>query len=273
MLLGFAPRATETTLRRRLPMWAHPTASSTVPLPAQIYTGCAGEDEGAAQQPGVDRGQDAGSIGCRCSKATGGSSPASASASGSVSASQAVAVAAKAGVTSRSLMSQNPAARSSRWWSLRMATALGPAARAGGEPLVPQSPPITRYSLAGEQAGVLRYSSWNRARARPFVSARHRPTGGLDAGTVDVGLAAAGALQRAVSVGANMQMPGVVFTGDRSADGAFPAVGGLAALGAQQGCRCLHRSFPSLIVRSWTLGGAARRRPRPSAQLSLDAGR
>jgi hypothetical protein len=39
-------------------------------------------------------------------------------------------VAAKAEVTSSSVMSRNPAARSSRWWSLRMATALGPAARA-----------------------------------------------------------------------------------------------------------------------------------------------
>jgi hypothetical protein len=47
-----------------------------------------------------------------------------------VSASQAAAVAAKAAVTSRSVMPWNPATPSSRWWSLRMATALGPAARA-----------------------------------------------------------------------------------------------------------------------------------------------
>jgi len=43
---------------------------------------------------------------------------------------KAAAVAAKASVTSISAMSRNPAAASSRWWSLRMATALGPAARA-----------------------------------------------------------------------------------------------------------------------------------------------
>jgi hypothetical protein len=46
---------------------------------------------------------------------------------------------------------------------------------------------------------------------------------------VDVGLAAAGAPQRAVAVGADVQVPGVVFAGHRPADGAFPAVGGLTA--------------------------------------------
>ena len=56
--------------------------------------------------------------------------------------------------------------------------------------------------------------------------------GGLDAGAVDVGLATAGALQGAVAVGADVEVPGVVLKSDRPADGASPAVGGFAALGA-----------------------------------------
>jgi hypothetical protein len=55
---------------------------------------------------------------------------------------------------------------------------------------------------------------------------------GLHAGAVNVGLAAASAFQGAVAVGAGVQMPGVVLAGDRPADGAHPAVGGFAALGA-----------------------------------------
>jgi hypothetical protein len=78
----------------------------------------------------VDGGQHAAPVGLSLLERAGWFQPASSSTCGSVSASQAAAVAAKAGVTSISVMSWNPAARSSRWWSLRMATALGPAARA-----------------------------------------------------------------------------------------------------------------------------------------------
>src|SRR5215217_1043300 len=94
---------------------------------------------------------------------------------------------------------------------------------------------------------------------RPItVHARAWPVGGqgrLHTGAVDVGLAAAGASQGAVAVGADVQVVGVVFVGDRSADGAFPAVGGLATLGAQHGCWCLH---PSVLPRpSVSLGGTS----------------
>jgi hypothetical protein len=69
-----------------------------------------------------------------------------------------------------------------------------------------------------------------------LVSDRHDRVGlTLHAGAVDVGLAAAGTPQRAVAVRANVQMPGVVLARDRPADRALPAVGGLAAPGAQQG--------------------------------------
>jgi hypothetical protein len=88
--------------------------------------------------------------------------------------------------------------------------------------------------------------------------------GRLHAGAVDVGLAAAGAPQGAVAVGADMQMPGIVVAGDRPADGAPPADGGLAALGAQQGCGCLHRSVPFPHRRVLNAG---RGRPKTAAPV------
>ena len=39
---------------------------------------------------------------------------------------------------------------------------------------------------------------------------------------MDIGLAAAGAPERAVAVGADVEMPGVVFAGDRSASSSVP---------------------------------------------------
>jgi hypothetical protein len=53
-------------------------------------------------------------------------------------------------------------------------------------------------------------------------------------------------------------MAGIVFAGDRSAESALPAVGVLAASGAEQGRWCRHRSVPFPDRRVLHACGAAR---------------
>jgi hypothetical protein len=61
---------------------------------------------------------------------------------------------------------------------------------------------------------------------------------------VDVGLAAAGAPQRAVAVGADVQVPGVVLAGDRPADGASPAAA-LIPLFTPELIQVMRRTIPA----------------------------
>jgi hypothetical protein len=61
------------------------------------------------------------------------------------------------------------------------------------------------------------------------------------AGAEDVGLVAPGAPDRAVAIGADVQMPGVVLARHRSTDGALPSVTWPSTLRAHQRLRLCHR--------------------------------
>jgi hypothetical protein len=61
------------------------------------------------------------------------------------------------------------------------------------------------------------------------------------AGAEDVGLVAPGAPDRAVTIGADVQMPGVVLARHRSTDGTLPAVTWPSTLCAHQRLRLCHR--------------------------------
>jgi hypothetical protein len=83
----------------------------------------------------------------------------------------------------------------------------------------------------------------------------------LHTGAVDIRLLAPGAPQRAVAIGADVEMPSIMFARDRPADRAFPAVRQLSALRALQMLRLPHVHSCHLYFASW-----GRRPDRPIAQ-------
>jgi hypothetical protein len=68
------------------------------------------------------------------------------------------------------------------------------------------------------------------------------------AGAEDVGLVAPGAPDRAVAIGADVEMPGVVLARHRSTDGALPAVTRASTPRAHQRLRLCHRRITLLGI-------------------------
>jgi hypothetical protein len=71
-------------------------------------------------------------------------------------------------------------------------------------------------------------------------------SGALHTRAVDIRLLAPGAPQRAVAIGAHMEMSDVMLVRNRPADRALPAVRQSSALRAQQALRCPHLTLLSL---------------------------
>jgi hypothetical protein len=91
-------------------------------------------------------------------------------------------------------------------------------------------------------------------------------------GAEDVGLVARGAPDRAVTIGADVQMPGVVLARHRATDGALPAVTLASALRAHQRLRLCHRWItPSGSRDRRHAAGPSTRNPPPAPVQLLRA--
>jgi len=105
---------------------------------------------------------------------------------------------------------------------------------------------VSSPAHAGCSSGHRRCGS-NRSRprmrsssTRPGSQGRGTSSARSHAGAEDVSLVAPGASDRAVAIGADVQMPGVVIARHRSTDGALPTLTRPSALRARQRLRLCH---------------------------------